>query len=248
MMDPEENHDGPTPESSANLTLALPPPAVSKTGSPNREYTVEDYRNALRMLVGAALEGNDELLDRVIKWRETVQERELQGGAPSELEEGGSPFLYTLLGLMFKTPDYLYRGVSATDRITSRAANITFKLFGPITNSRFMRPARRRYDRLVRRGASVVNSLEERGRMEARSSRNLVHQEVNDETVEEFLTYMVERSKMVDLITEASTEVGNDALIEVRGRSAMVDSALDGIVDKVLRRQKQQPPPGNPSS
>jgi hypothetical protein len=247
-MNPDENNEKPSSNSSVDLLPALPASVVSNTGSQNREYTVEDYRNALRMLVGAALEGNDELLDRVIQWREAVQKRELEEGAYYEIEQGGSPLLYTVLGLMFKTPDYIYRGVAATDRITSRAAKLTSKLFRPITHSRFMRPVNRRYDGLVARGESVVNALEDRGRYEAHASRTLVHQEVNDERVEDLMTYMVEKSKMRELITEASTDMGSDALTEIRGRSATVDGSLDNIIDKIFRRQKRPAPPSDSSS
>ena len=89
----------------------------------------------------------------------------------------------------------------------------------------------------------MVRPLEETGRSKARSSRALVRQEVNDEMVEEFLIYMVERSKMRELIEETSAELGSDALTEVRGRSASVDSSLDNIVDNILRRQKLKTPP-----
>ena len=66
----------------------------------------------------------------------------------------------------------------------------------------------------------VVSPLEETGRSKARSSRLLVRQEVNEEMVEEFLVYVVERSKMREMIVETSAEVGSDALTDVRGRSA----------------------------
>jgi hypothetical protein len=237
----------PSPNSGVNLTPALPAPLVGSTASQDDEYTVEDYRTALRLLLGAALEGNDEFRVRSANWRETARQRALEAGAPLE-EEGGSPLVYALLGLMFEAPEYLDRVVSAADRVSARAASFTFKLFRPVANSWFMRPVRRRFDGLVARGESVVHPLEARGRSEVRFSRDLIRQEVNDEAAEEFLTYLVERSKLQQLITEASAEVGGDALTEIRGRSATVDSSLDDLVDRFLRRQKQRTPPGSPSS
>jgi hypothetical protein len=53
---------------------------------------------------------------------------------------------------------------------------------------------------------------------------------------------------MRELIAETSAEVGGDALDEARVRSAEVDSALDNIVDNILRRQKIQTPPTGSSS
>ena len=75
----------------------------------------------------------------------------------------------------------------------------------------------------------MVSPLEETGRSKARSSRLLVRQELNEEMVEEFLVYLVERSKMREMIVETSAEVGSDALTDVRGRTAAVDSSLDNV-------------------
>jgi hypothetical protein len=243
-MNSKDKNDEDFPNSSADLILALPAPQTSGSASGESEFTAEDYKNALRLLVGAALEGNDELRDRIIMWRATIQKGEqVIDASILEEETGGSPLLYTILGLLFKTPEYLGRGTSTAGRVSSRATSFVSRLMSPITNSWVMRPAVRRYNVFVARGEAVVNSLEEIGRSEARSSRALVHQQVNDETVEEALVYIVEKSKMREMIAETSAEVGADALTEIRGRSASVDDSLDNIVDNILRRQKVKTPP-----
>ena len=243
-MNSKDKNDKDLPSSSADLTLALPAPQTSSSASGESEFTAEDYKTALRLLVGAALEGNDELRNQIKTWRANIQKGEQEIDASMlEEETGGSPLLYTLLGLLFKTPDYLSRGTSTAGRASSRATSFVSRLMNPITNSWALRPVRRRYNVFVARGESVVSSLEKTGRSEARSSRALVHQQVNDETVEEALVYIVEKSKMREMIAETSAEVGADALTEIRGRSASVDDSLDNIVDNILRRQKVKTPP-----
>jgi hypothetical protein len=159
---------------------------------------------------------------------------------------GGSRLLYTVFGLLYKTADTVGKGASTTVHVAGRATSLVSKITKPITHSRVLRPVRRRYHALGRRWEAVVTPLEETGRAKARSSRLLVRQEVNDEMVEESVVYLVERSKMRELIAETSAEVGSDALDEVRGRSASVDSLLDDIIDNILRRKKHETPP--PSS
>ena len=243
-MNSKDKDDEDFPYGSADLILALPAPQTSSSASRESEFTEEDYKNALRVLVGAALEGNDELRDRIIMWRATIQKGEqVIDASILEEETGGSPLLYTILGLLFKTPEYLSRGTSTAGRASSRATSFVSRLMNPITNSWALRPVRRRYNVFVARGESVVSSLEKTGRSEARSSRALVRQQVNDETVEDALVYIMEKSKMRELIAETSAEVGSDALTEIRGRSASVDSSLDTIVDNILRRQKLKTPP-----
>lgn len=230
---------------SADMTLALPGPQTRTSTSREGEFTAEDYRTALRLLVGAALEGTDELRIRIEPWWADVQEWERESGASlfGVEEKGGSPLLFILLGLLFKTPDYLSRGISTVGRVSSRATSIVSRLLRPITNSRVMRPVQRRYRYFVARGESEVNSLKFIGRSEARTSRALIRQEVNEDTIEDILAYLVEKAKIRDLIAEQGVEAAGDVSTEIRVRSAAVDSSLDNIVDNILRRQKLQKPP-----
>lgn len=234
--------------SNTDLTFAQAAFHPNSSDSGEIKFTEEDYRTALRMLVGAALEGSDELRFRLKMWLVAIQKREQENGTTFFGVEGrgGSPLLYTMLGLLFKTPDFVSRGASTAGRASARATSFVNRLTKPIRHSRVLRPVRRRYHNLVARWDSAVIPLEETGRSEARSSRALVRQEVNDEMVEEFLIYVVERSKMREIIMETSAEVGSDALDEVRGRSASVDNSLDDIIDNILRRKKRETPP--PSS
>ena len=236
--------------SSDDLILALPAPQTNRSASGESEFTAEDYRTALRMLVGAALEGSDELRYRLKMWLVAIQKREQESGTTylGVKGTGGSPLLYIALGLLFKTPDYVSKGSSTAGRVSARTTSIVNRLTKPIRHSWVLRPVRRRYHNLVARWDNLVSPFEETGRSEARSSRLLVRQEVNDEMVEEFLVYVVERSKMRELIVETSAEVGGDALDEVRGRSASVDSSLDDIIDNILRRKKHETPPSSSKS
>jgi len=240
------SEDKDIPSSSVDLIPALPAPQTSSSASGEIEFTAEDYKTALRMLVGAALEGSDELRKKIKIWLTNIQKGEQEIDASIfEEETGGSPLIYTLIGLLFKTPKYLSWGTSTAGRASSRATAFVSRFTKPITNRRVLGPVRRRYDDLVARGESVVSSLEKIGRTEAPPSRALIRQQVSDETIEGFLTYLVEKSKMREMIVETSTQVGGDAMIEIRGRSASVDSSLDNIVDNIMRRRKLKTPPSD---
>jgi hypothetical protein len=233
-----------------DLTLALPAPQAGSSASGEIEFTAEDYKTALRLLLGAALEANDELRYRLKTWLVTVQQRERERGAPFPefAERDGSALLYTAFGLLLKTADSVSKGSSTAGHVAGRATSFVSRLSKPITHSRVLRPVRRRYHALGRRWEAVVTPFEKTGRAKARSSRLLIRQEINEEIVEELLIYLVERSKMREMIEETSAELGTDALTEMRGRSASMDSALDELVDNLLRRQKSKTPPADSSS
>jgi hypothetical protein len=243
-MNYQDKNDEDFRKNSTDLILALPAPQTSSSATGESEFTAEDYKAALRLLVGAALDGNDELRNRIKTWRENIQkgEQEIEASIFEE-ETGGSSLLYTFIGLLFKTPEYVSWGISTADRASSLLTTFVSRATRPITNSWALRPVQRRYNGLLTRGESVVSSLEKIGRSEARSSRALFRQQVNDEVVEEFLVYIVEKSKIREMIQETTVDVGGDALTEVRGRTASVDSSLDNIVDNILRRQKLKTPP-----
>jgi hypothetical protein len=250
MMNSKYKNGKQIPSSNADVTIIVPATRNSSSATREGELTVEDYRTALRLLVGAALEGTDELRLRLQPWWEDVQAWERHNTAPVTVLEGRdrNTLLYSLLGVLFKTPEYLSRGTSAAGRISSRATSILSRLTRPITRSRVMRPVQRNYEYLVARGESVVNSLSATGRSEARTSRLLVRQNVSDDTLEDILTYLVEKAKIRELIAEQGVEAAGDASTEIRTRSAAVDSSLDNLVDNLLRRQKLQKPPTGSSN
>ena len=248
-MDSTDMNDEDLPSGNVDLTPALPAPQTSSSDSREVEFTEEDYKTAVRLLVGAVLEGNDELRYRAKTWLTNVQKDEQEIDALNlEAETGGSPLVYAIIGLLFKTPRYLSRVTATADRASSHAISFVSRFTRPITNSWVLRPVRRRYDALVAVGESKVSSLEKIGRSEASPSRTLIREQVKEEAVEDVLIYMVEKSKMREMIVETSTEVGGDALIEIRGRTASVDSLLDNLVDNILKRRKPKTPPSDSAS
>lgn len=232
---------------SADLPIVQSASQTSSSTSQANGFTAEDYQTALRLLVGAALEGNDEVRNRIRNLRTTVGNRELESD-PTYLgmdKKGGSPLSYTIIGFLFRAPEYVSRGASIAGRLSLRATRVVSKFTRPITHSRILRPARRSYQSLVERGESTVNSLEKLGRSEARASRYLVCQEETDEMLEDVLNFVVEKAKIRELIAEQSVAAATDVSTEIRQRSATVDSSLDKVVNNLLRRQKQKTPPSN---
>jgi len=247
-MKATEDDDEDFPYSSPDLSPGIPVPATSSDETD--QLSVEDYKTVLRLMVGSALVGNDELRQRIKTWRKTIQNTHLEGSVPVlELGETSSDhLLYFLIGLLFQTPEALHGGSSVVGRASSRAFSAVSRFLEPINNSRLMQPIRDRFQMYVKVGESIVNSLEEEGRSEVQSSRALVQQQANDELISDVLEYLVEKAKLRELIEGQSVEFAGDAMTEFRGRSADVDASLDNLVQTVLRRQKAKelPPDSQP--
>jgi hypothetical protein len=245
-MKPIEDDDEDFPYSSPDLSPGMPEPAASNAETD--QLSVEDYKTVLRLIVGSAVVGNDELKQRIIIWRKNIRNTRLEGNIPISKpgQTSGDHLLYLLVGLLFQTPGYFHGGASTVNRASSRAFSAISRFFEPINNSRMMQPVRRRFDTYVKVGESIVNSLEEEGQSEVQSSRALVQQQANDELISDVLEYLVEKAKIRELIEGQSVEFAGDAVSEFRGRSADVDASLDNLVKTVLRRQKAiEPPPAS---
>ena len=120
-MKPIEDDDEDFPYSSPDLSPGMPEPATSSVETD--QLSVEDYKTVLRLIVGSALVGNDELRQRIKTWRKNIQNTRLEGSVPI-LEPGetsGDHLLYFLVGLLFQTPDYfLWRHVCRKPRFLTR--------------------------------------------------------------------------------------------------------------------------------
>src|SRR5688572_24114039 len=121
----------------------------------------------MRMLVGGAVIGVDELRRRSKHWQAEIQ----QSAAPkmvigpfSELEQNQRR--HTLIGLLFETPEVISDGLAKVGQASGKATGLAGKLLGPIVNSRLARPVKRRYDKLVSHGESTLERWAERGQAE----------------------------------------------------------------------------------
>ncbi|MGB3716671.1 MAG: hypothetical protein WA996_19805, partial [Candidatus Promineifilaceae bacterium] len=148
----------------------------------------DNMRTILRLMVGGAVIGWDELLTHLEQWEEEVRvpptPRRTQAGTVVFVEPGTrtSPPLtetqelrYLLLGLLFETESRVHQRGSAVLKL---AGQTTDALLSPwirwMDRSERLGPVRSRFDDLVRRGESVTDRWIQRGQIEESHSRRLV--------------------------------------------------------------------------
>jgi hypothetical protein len=216
--------------------------AEQAAGSP--ETKRDSLRTFMRLLVGGAVIGADELLRRSRQRQAEIQQSVAQKMviAPySELERNHRR--HTLIGLLFETPEVMSSGLAKVGRVSGAATGLVGKVLGPIANSRLARPVKRRYDNLVARGESTLERWAERGRVEEQVSRALTEQtiaELVDDVMAEVMTQLAQKPEVRELLQQQSVSLAGEVIGEVRQRTASTDALLERLARAMLRRSPHE--------
>ncbi len=211
---------------------------------PPRQPEPDTLYTLLRLVVGGAVIGTDELIRRSKVWQQEISQAAADKMviAPfSELER--NRLRHTAIGLLFETPGVIGSGLAAVGQVSGAAVGLAGRILGPITHSRVVRPAKRRYDGLVAQGNAVVEGWIERGRSEELVSRALAEQavaEIFDEVLDEVIAELAQKPEVRDLLQQQSVGMADEVLGEVRHRATSADAILERLSRAILRRSPRQ--------
>jgi hypothetical protein len=216
-----------------------------------------------RLILGAALEGWDQLTTRIQAWEEEA--RSLQESQPDEpsliiidndpqqpvagpaqpIESQAKVVRLAILGLLFKGQT---RMVRRRARALNAANQTTAAALRPLANwagkQKRFRPAKKRFDALVQRGEMVSREWIDRGRMEDARSRQLVRTAAK-ESFSDTMDELGQAPALQDLVRKQGVGLTQDALDEARVRTVSGDYMLEQFLRSILRRipRSQLPPP-----
>jgi hypothetical protein len=237
------------------------------TNSPNDEQRVEEIltrmdmnegetdniRTILRLMVGGASIGWDELLAHLEQWEEEVRtppqsqhgEESGQSGTIVFVEPGSraaqpksqsEEFRYLLLGLLFETESRLHQRGSTVLKLAGQTTNAFMSpMIRWMNRNERLEPARSRFDKLVKRGEVVTDRLIQRGQREESHSRRLVFT-ATQETFDASMEQLGQAPELQNLVKMQSAGLSKEVLDEVRSRTVSGDYLAEGLVRRVLRR------------
>lgn len=231
------------PYSSDDPSLQPPQmPHAPSAGRSTPNEDVEEIKILMRLLVGTAFEGNDELKRRARLWQ-----AEINATDPSKMvlspedETDVTRMRYALLGILFQAPKTMSNGLSWLEKTSSRAITMLSGMFAPLANSHLAEPVRGRFNLYVAKGESIVNAWVRIGRFEEQMSRALVRQEAYDETVNDIIDYLAQKPEVRDLVQQQSMSMAEEVVEEFRERSADVDTLIEKRFNSILRRSRSEP-------
>jgi hypothetical protein len=209
----------------------------TSTGNGERYHNVHEpgefdaLETFMCLLAGVALEGRDELVLRLGRWRDlaTPSDRRLEGLTGAELTR------LAIIGACFEMQDLLR---SRLTRMWGSALRYAGRL--PVAAVLLMPdtpivPIGAYADRLALRGVQVVARWIAQGQaMEARG-RGLARRATAD-LIDEILSELARQPAVRELVLQQGEGFASEALGEVRGRAEMADLWLERMVHGLLRR------------
>ena len=178
----------------------------------------------LRLLVGGALGGMDELRIRLERWQEATQ-----------------ALRYTLVGMLFETETRMRRGFATMAARFSRfsrlsgEANIFYTTLGSDWHRTPFDPLRERLDDMRFRAMETVDRWADRGWAEEQQGRRMA-QQATASVIDELLDYMAQNPEVRHLIEEQGMGMAETAVDEVRERTASADMWIERIAHNLLHR------------
>lgn len=234
------------------------PPAASQrpatAGSQPESPDYDPYRSLLRLLVGGALVTTSELTRRLQEFERqyrrsqsleaSLPEPEPPAGVDAPLAAAGHTELLPALsqgelsgsgvqaavGLLFASYDRtrnIGRRALRVSNLLTRAGRRTTR---PIAESRLLKPAGRRFERLAERGAAELAAWREIGRQEETHSRQLARSMFNV-TVADVVDYLAV-NKEIDELLDAKI----DAILNELAGDARISTLIETQVDMLLPR------------
>lgn len=201
----------------------------------------EEVKTLLRLLIGSAIEGNDEFNRRAREWQAEMNQLDPAKRAVSaENETEADRLRYALVGFLFDAIDTGYRGLTLVDKTASRTISTMSVILSPITESRFWRPVKNRFNRYSGRGETVLSSWTETGRREELASRTLVRKQAYEGMINDVIEYLAEKPEVSDLIQQQSVGMAAEIMDDIRERSAEFDTTLEDRVKSILKRPRSK--------
>ncbi len=130
------------------------------------------YESFVRLLVGAALWGSEELIQRARTWEQTHLQEEAPS-SPSMPESELVILRHLVIGMLFLGPALLSRPLVSLVNVADRAVGLASGLMGPLMRLPFFRPAQHMWDAYQDRLVALLEAFIEKGRREEPRSRDM---------------------------------------------------------------------------
>lgn len=207
---------------------------------PVKKPRVGTLRMLMRMALGGAVMGQEELLNRFQEKQSQTQVPAAEINRVTPLESEADRVRYAIIGAVANSNESLLRSVSKLNQRSNRSYGKLTQALEPISGSRFLKPFRRRYERLIDHGDKLVSNWIAVGRREEYLSRQLT-QEIATESIEETLDYLADSPELDELMAAQSMDLVDDIFVdEIRESYSNTSLILTEWFSKVILRRKGQ--------
>ena len=233
----------PDSDAAANGASAAPQqtPVLTPTPQTTPSATSFDPAHAMtRLLVGAALEGSDELMRRLRIWEDAAREKAAVTPPASDTSQAAE-FRYAVIGLLLEGETRVRQGIQRLEQATAQATQRVTRTVDPNGWPAPRSPFGRTLDRFLASRQEDIARWREAGRQAEHEGR-LTAQEALATSTHEVFGYMAQEPQVRDLIEQQGVTMASTALGAVRSRTANADRRVERFVRRALGMQPLEEP------
>ncbi|HEY7833990.1 MAG TPA: hypothetical protein VIG30_10505 [Ktedonobacterales bacterium] len=243
------------PSTPAPQAQATPAPLDPTTPASQPEGEDFDVGAALvRLLIGVALEGADELTARLREWDASAR-----ASAPASPSPAYRPAYrtappdarrHTMVGLVFEAQRRISDGIAAVVRRSDEAARTAMTRLAPLLRLTPFDPLMDTLFGMYREWMETLDHLTAQGQIEEQEARRLARVALPG-VIDRALDVVTKNPEVRALLQQQGAEVAKSALDEARERVGTADALAERIAHTLLRRPKpgeSAAPPGRRSA
>jgi hypothetical protein len=201
---------------------------------------VGTLRMLMRMALGSTIIGREELKNR---FQDKQSEPHIPGAELNRvtpIESEADRARYAVVGAIANSSEALRKSLSKLGQRSDRSYGRLSRAIQPATDSRLLKPFRRRYRRYLDHGDKVVSKWVAAGRREEYLGRQLA-QETAIESIEETLDYLADSPELDELMAQESVDLVDDILFDdIRESASNTSLILTNWFNTVILRRKSQ--------
>jgi len=201
---------------------------------------VGTLRMLMRMALGSTIIGREELKNR---FQDKQSEPHIPGAELNRvtpIESEADRARYAVVGAIANSSEALRKSLSKLGQRSDRSYGRLSRAIQPATDSRLLKPFRRRYRRYLDHGDKVVSKWVAAGRREEYLGRQLA-QETAIESIEETLDYLADSPELDELMAQQSVDLVDDILFDdIRESASNTSLILTNWFNTVILRRKSQ--------
>ncbi len=201
---------------------------------------VGTLRMLIRMALGSTIIGREELKNR---FQDKQSEPHIPGAELNRvtpIESEADRARYAVVGAIANSSEALRKSFSKLGQRSDRSYGRLSRAIQPATDSRLLKPFRRRYRRYLDHGDKIVSKWVAAGRREEYLGRQLA-QETAIESIEETLDYLADSPELDELMAQQSVDLVDDILFDdIRESASNTSLILTNWFNTVILRRKSQ--------
>lgn len=194
----------------------------------------------MRMALGGAVIGHEELKNRFQDKQSDAHISGVELNRVTPIESEVDRARYAVVGAIANSSEVLRKSLSKIEQRSDRTFGTLTRALKPVTDSRLLKPFRRRYQRSLDRGDKIISDWVAAGRREEYLGRQLA-QETAIESIEETLDYLADSPELDELMAQQSVDLVDDILFDdIRESASNTSLILSNWFNTVILRRRSR--------